>query len=167
VNSVEDVAGLRIRVMENAIHQALWKTLGADPVPMAWGDAYTAMQQGAIDGQENPSTVIDKNNVVEVTKNMAITEHVYSTVYLIMSPKSWQKLGADGQKTLMDCMADVNLSERELSRKMDKEAIATLESKGMKVTRPDKERFITATQQVRDTLGEKYKATLTKIVAAN
>ena len=89
INSAEDVKGLRIRVMENEIHQKLWKALGADPVPMAWSEAYTAMQQGAIDGQENPATVIDKNNVVEVNKHMAITEHVYSTVYVLMAPKTW------------------------------------------------------------------------------
>lgn len=69
VNSADDVKGLRIRVMENKIHQDLWGALGADPVPMSWSDAYTGMQQGAIDGQENPATVIDKNNVVEVNKN--------------------------------------------------------------------------------------------------
>ncbi len=78
VNSAKDIEGLRVRVMENEIHQKLWKSLGADPVPMAWSEAYTGMQQGALDGQENPSTVIDKNNVVEVNKEMAITEHVYS-----------------------------------------------------------------------------------------
>ena len=55
---------------------------------MSWGDAYTGLQQGALDGQENPPTVIDKNNVVEVNKHMAITQHVYSTVFLIMSPKT-------------------------------------------------------------------------------
>ena len=166
VNALEDVPGLRIRVMENAIHQALWKSLGADPVPMAWGDAYTAMQQGAIDGQENPSTVIDKNNVVEVTKNMAVTQHVYSTVYIIMSTKAWKSLSAEDQGIIAAVMAEINISERELSRKMDKEAITTLESKGMKVTYPEKERFIAASQGVRDKYGEAYKDILDRINAA-
>ena len=76
VVDVEDIYGMRVRVMENKIHQELWTALGADPVPMSWGDAYTGLQQGALDGQENPPTVIDKNNVVEVNKNMAITQHV-------------------------------------------------------------------------------------------
>jgi tripartite ATP-independent transporter DctP family solute receptor len=166
INALEDVAGLRIRVMENAIHQALWKSLGADPVPMAWGDAYTAMQQGAIDGQENPSTVIDKNNVVEVTKNMAITEHVYSTVYIIMSLKAWKSLNAENQSLIESVMAGMNTSERELSRKMDKEAITTLEGKGMKVTYPDKQRFVAATQAVREKFGEAYKDILNRIDSA-
>lgn len=166
VNSAEDVKGLRIRVMENEIHQKLWKALGADPVPMAWSEAYTAMQQGAIDGQENPVTVIDKNNVVEVNKHMAITEHVYSTVFVLMAPKTWNALTEEDQKIIEEGMNEANLAERELSRLMDTEAITTLESKGMTVTYPDKTELIRETQSVRDTYGADYKETLDKIEAA-
>ena len=163
VNSAEDIKGLRIRVMENEIHQKLWKALGADPVPMAWSEAYTGMQQGAIDGQENPSTVIDKNNVVEVNKKMAITEHVYSTVFLVMAPKTWNALSEEHQEIISKCMEEESIQERELSRKMDEEALATLEEKGMKITYPDKEELIRLTQEVRDTYGADYKETLEKI----
>lgn len=166
INSAEDVKGLRIRVMENEIHQKLWKALGADPVPMAWSEAYTAMQQGAIDGQENPATVIDKNNVVEVNKHMAITEHVYSTVYVLMAPKTWESLTEEDKKLISECMEEANLAERDLSRQMDKEAITTLEDQGMSVTYPDKTELIKETQSVRDTYGADYKETLDKIAAA-
>ena len=166
INSAEDVKGLRIRVMENEIHQKLWKALGADPVPMAWSEAYTAMQQGAIDGQENPATVIDKNNVVEVNKHMAITEHVYSTVYVLMAPKTWNSLTDEDQQVIAECMEEANLAERELSRKMDAEAVSTLEEQGMKVTYPDKTELIAETQSVRDTYGADYKETLDRIAAA-
>lgn len=166
INSAADVAGLRIRVMENKLHQDLWSALGADPVPMAWGDAYTAMQQGAIDGQENPTTVIDKNNVVEVNKNLAITEHVYSTVYILMSPKTWKSLSEEDQQIFTDTMAEASVSERELSRQMDAEAIETLESKGMVVTYPDKQGFIDATQSVRDQYGSEYAEIIERVEAA-
>lgn len=166
VNSAEDIQGLRIRVMENEIHQKLWKSLGADPVPMAWSEAYTGMQQGAIDGQENPSTVIDKNNVVEVNKQMAITEHVYSTVMLVMAPKTWEALTTEDQKIIMQCMKEANVAERELSRKMDEEALETLQSKGMNITYPDKTELIELTQEVRDKYGANYQEILDKIVAA-
>ncbi|MCI8513733.1 MAG: TRAP transporter substrate-binding protein DctP [Lachnospiraceae bacterium] len=166
VNSLADVSGLRIRVMENAVHQALWGALGADAVPMNWSDAYTAMQQGAIDGQENPTTVIDKNNVVEVNKNLAVTEHVYSTVSIIMAPSVWNSLSADDQKILTDAMAEIEVSERELSRTMDTEAVSTLESQGMKVTRPDKDEFIEATKTVRDEYGKDYADVLDRVAAA-
>lgn len=62
VNGVADVSGLRIRTMDNPVHQAFWKGLGTDPVPMSWNEAYTAMQQNAIDGQENPLSVILGNH---------------------------------------------------------------------------------------------------------
>lgn len=166
VNSLADVKGLRIRVMENQVHQALWTALGADAVPMNWNDAYTGMQQGAIDGQENPTTVIDKNNVVEVNKNMALTQHVYSTVSIIMAPATWEKLGEANQKILMEAMEEVEVSERELSRQMDEEAIATLESQGMVVTYPDKAEFIEATQKVRDEYGKDYADILSRVEAA-
>lgn len=165
VNSVDDVAGLRIRVMENKIHQDLWATLGADPVPMSWSDAYTGLQQGAIDGQENPATVIDKNNVVEVNKHMAMTEHCYSTVFILFAPKVWNALSDEDKKILNDAMAQASIDERALSRKMDKEAITNLESKGMKVTYPDKAPFIAKTQSVRDKYGADFKDISEKIKA--
>jgi tripartite ATP-independent transporter DctP family solute receptor len=167
VNSLADVKGLRIRVMENPVHQALWSALGADAVPMNWSDAYTAMQQGAIDGQENPTTVIDKNNVVEVNKNLAITEHVYSTVSVIVSPKTWNALSEEDRQVLTDCMKQVEKDERTTSRKMDKEAVKTLESKGMKVTYPDKQPFVDATEDVRQQYGADYHDLLKRIEKAN
>lgn len=165
VNSVDDVKGLRIRVMENKIHQDLWAALGADPVPMSWSDAYTGLQQGAIDGQENPATVIDKNNVIEVNKNMAMTEHVYSTVFLIFSQKVWKRLTDEDRKILTECMDKASVSERELSRKMDKEAVLSLASRGMKVTYPDKKPFIERTQGVRDKYGANFKEMAQRIAA--
>lgn len=165
VNTVDDVEGLRIRVMENKIHQDLWIALGADAVPMNWSDAYTGMQQGAIDGQENPSTVIDKNNVVEVNKHMAMTEHCYSTVVILMSPSTFERLTQDQRDIILSCMAQAALDERALSRKMEHEAITTLESKGMVVTRPDKEGFIAKTQGVRDQHGAQFSALAQQIAA--
>lgn len=124
------------------------------------------MQQGAIDGQENPSTVIDKNNVVEVNKKMAITEHVYSTVFLVMAPKTWNALSEEHQAIITECMEEENIKERELSRTMDEEALDTLENKGMVITHPDKEELISLTQDVRDTYGADYKETLERIAKA-
>ncbi len=165
VNSVDDVKGLRIRVMENQIHQDLWRAFGADAVPMAWGDAYTAMQQGAIDGQENPTTVIDKNNVVEVNKKMAITQHCYATVFIIMSPSRWASLSEADQKLLVDCLNEAGAFERELSRKMDTEAIETLKSKGMAVTAPGKAGFVEKSASVREKYGKDFADTLAKMEA--
>lgn len=142
VNSVNDVAGLKVRTMENQIHIAFWKQMGADATPMSWSEAYTALQQGALDGQENPSTVILTNNVAQVNDRLAVTEHAYSTVFLVMSPATWASLGEEYQQIFKDVMAECNVIERDLSRQMDAEAIGQLVEQGMTVTYPDKQEFI-------------------------
>lgn len=142
VNTVDDVAGLKIRTMENQIHIAFWKEMGADATPMSWGEAYTALQQGVLDGQENPSTVILTNNVAQVNDRLAVTEHAYSTVFLVMSPATWASLGEEYQQIFTDVMAECSVLERELSRQMDAEAIGQLEEPGMTVTYPDKQEFL-------------------------
>ena len=156
VNSMEDVAGLRIRVMENELHQKLWIALGADAVPMAWGEAYTAMQQGALDGQENPLTVILSNNVQEVNQYLAMTEHVYSMVVPIMSQKLWDSMTAEDQAILEEVMAEMMDKEREITRQQNDEALGQLMDAGMEVTYPDKSAFIEATKEIREEYGAEY-----------
>ena len=121
---------------------AFWKAMGADATPMSWGEAYTALQQGALDGQENPATVILTNNVAQVNKHLAITEHAYSTVFLVMSPETWASFDDETKQIFTDVMAECSISERELSRKMDGEAVDQLREQGMTVTYPDKQQFI-------------------------
>ena len=156
VNSMEDVAGLRIRVMENELHQKLWIALGADAVPMAWGEAYTAMQQGALDGQENPLTVILSNNVQEVNQYLAMTEHVYSMVVPIMSQKLWDSMTAEDQAILEEVMSEMMDKEREITRQQNDEALGQLIDAGMEVTYPDKSAFIEATKEIREEYGAEY-----------
>lgn len=163
VNSANDVKGLKVRTMENQIHIAFWKALGADATPMAWGEAYTALQQGALDGQENPSTVILTNNVAQVNKHLAITEHAYSTVFLIMSPVTWASLGEEYQSIFREVADECGLTERELSRKMDAEAIAQLEEQGMTVTYPDKQEFIDAADALYGEWEKQYGSIMSQI----
>ena len=132
INSVDDVSGLKIRTMENQVHIAFWKAMGADATPMSWGEAYTALQQGALDGQENPATVILTNNVAQVNNHLAMTEHAYSTVFLVMSPETWASFDDETKETFKRVMAECSIEEREISRKMDSEAVAELEKQGMK-----------------------------------
>ncbi|MDR1932021.1 MAG: TRAP transporter substrate-binding protein DctP [Spirochaetales bacterium] len=161
INSVTDVRGLRIRVMENRIHQEAWRTLGADPVPMSWGDAYTAMQQNAIDGQENPTVVAEQNHVGEVNKHIAITEHAYTTCFLIMSPKTWSGISAADQKLFLEAAQEAAKYNSEASRSLEAASLAKMQQQGMSVTRPDKRAFITATSPVR----EKFKSEFAEQIA--
>lgn len=150
VNSLADVKGLRIRVMENKLHQELWNALGADAVPMSWGDAYTALQQGAIDGQENALVTIESNGVQEINKYLAMTDHIYGTNIVVASPQTWNSLSADDQKILKDCMDETNTWEREQARSDADSALDRMMEDGLEVTYPDKQEFIDATAGIRE-----------------
>ena len=163
VNSVADVSGMRIRTMENQIHIAFWKEMGADAAPMSWSDAYPALQQGALDGQENPSTVILTNNVAQVNNHLAVTEHAYSTVFLVMSPTTWANLGEEYQAIFTEVMEECSISERELSRQMDAEAIGKLEEQGMVATYPDKQEFVDKAANLYSQWEEPYGDVITQI----
>lgn len=165
VNSLEDVAGLRIRVMESELHQKLWIALGADAVPMAWGEAYTALQQGALDGEENPLTVILSNNVASVNEYLAMTEHVYSMVVPIMSQKLWDSMSDEDKAAMEEVMQEMMDREREIARAQNDEALGKLEEAGMKVSYPDKTAFIEATQSIRDEYGAEYADILEQVNA--
>lgn len=165
INSVDDIKGLKIRTMENQIHIAFWKALGADATPMAWGEAYTALQQGALDGQENPSKVILTNNVAQVNSHLAITEHAYSTVFLIMSPTTWASLGEEDQKIFKEVMDECSQKERVLSRQMDTEAVEQLKEQGMTVTYPEKQPFIDAASSLYETWEKDYGKVMSDIRA--
>lgn len=166
VNSLADVKGLRIRTMDNKVHQEFWRSIGADPVPMSWNEAYTAMQQKAIDGQENPLSVILGNNVAEVNKELAITEHVYSSIFFLMSEDAWNALTEEQQQIIQECAKEAGTYEREEQRRQAEEAIVALEEQGMKVTRPDKQEFIDASTEFRREYGAQYQNIVDMIDAA-
>lgn len=156
VNTVADVAGLRLRTMDNPIHLAFWKSLGADPVPMSWSEAYTALQQGAIDGQENPFSVILGNNVAEVNQHLAVTEHVYSSIFIFVSEQAWNKMTAEQQEIVRAAAQEAGQFEREEQRRQATDAISQLESAGMAITYPDKAEFIAATEAFRAEQSKEY-----------
>lgn len=163
IRSLSDVNELRIRTMENQTHQRFWRYIHTDPVPMAWSEAYTAMQQGAIDGQENPILVIDTNNVGKVNKNLAITEHAYSTVFIIMNPTLWKRLNTKDKEIFASTMKEMELYERKINRKMEKDSLEKLIYEGVKVTYPDKNEFIKESEGFIDSFNEKYGEMIKKI----
>lgn len=165
VKSVSDVKGLKIRTMENAMHQALWKALGADPVPMAWGDAYTAMQQGAIDGQENPLPIILAMKVSEVNEYLAITEHVYAPAVLIINDRIWKKMSDTDKAAFNEAFKEAGDYERAVNRQQVSEAISKLESQSMQVTYPDKKEFRAATAGIKQKLASQFGNLVSRIEA--
>lgn len=134
INKVEDIAGLKLRVIPNPINLDWVKALGANPVPLAWPEVYTALEQKAIDGQENPVTVIQANKLNEVQKHLALTNHVYNPQSMIISKKVWDTFSADEKKAFQDAANEAIAHQRKVSREQTATALDALKKSGMQVT---------------------------------
>jgi len=148
VNSPEDLAGLKIRVMENPVHLETFRTLGANPSPMPFGELFTALQQKTMDGQENPLLIIKTSKFYEVQKYLALTGHFYSPAVLMINDKLFKGLTPDQQKALMDAAKEARDFERNFIIESEKKLVDELKKAGMEVTTPDKAVFQKATEPV-------------------
>jgi tripartite ATP-independent transporter DctP family solute receptor len=134
IKSPADLKGLKIRTMENPIHLAAWRILGANPTPMPFSEVFTAMQQKTIDGQENPIPTIYAQKFNEVQKYCTLTGHVYTPHILLMGKKLWDKLSKADQKIFQKAANIARDHVRAVSAKMNQEQIGLLRKAGMKVT---------------------------------
>jgi tripartite ATP-independent transporter DctP family solute receptor len=150
VNSPEDVKGLKIRLMENPVHMETFKVLGAQPVPMPFGDLFTALQQKTVDGQENPLVIIDTSKFYEVQNNLAITGHFYSPAVFMMNKEFFNGLSPELQNAIIESENEARAWQREYCVNLENELVETLKSKGMEITYPDKKAFQEATKPVYD-----------------
>lgn len=150
VHTVGDVQGLKIRVMESQLHKDLWRLLGANPTPMGW-PIYTELQQGAIDGQENPLSVIWVYKLFEVQKHLSLTGHVYSAHIDIANLQWFNSLPAEIQETLQKSMYDAAVYQRRWNRDNEAMFLQNLKSKGMLVDeKPDLVSFRARVEQLKD-----------------
>lgn len=134
INRVEDIAGLKIRVIQSPIYIDMFNALGAAATPMPFPEVYPALEQKAIDGQENPFTLIRTSKFYEVQKHLAVTRHVYNPQALLVSRKLWDTLSADEKRIFTDAAAEATAYQRQLSRSQADEALAELKKLGMQVT---------------------------------
>ncbi len=142
IAAVADLNGLKIRTMANEIHLEAWKAMGANPTPMAFGELFTAMQQGTVDGQENPLGLITGNKFEEIEKFCTLTEHVYTPYYVVMNLEKWNSLTAEQQDALTRAMEETTQRQYELSQKYEDEAVGVMEAAGCKVrTLTDEEKL--------------------------
>lgn len=144
ITSPEDMQGLKIRVMEDDVFILTMKALGASPLPMAFGELYTALEQRIVDAQENPLAVIYSSRFFEVQKYLAMTGHFYSPAMLLVSDITWQTLNPGQQKILTEAAAEARDYERKISMEADRDLEAACRQAGMTVTHPDKTPFVEA-----------------------
>ena len=129
VKSPEDLKGLKIRTMENPIHLAAFKIMGANPTPMAFGELFSAMQQKVVDGQENPWGTIFLQNFFEVQKFATDTGHVYSPFVLLISKIFWDKLLDDMQKVVQSAADLAKVHNREIKPEDERQYLEKLKEK--------------------------------------
>lgn len=141
IEKPEDIQGLKIRTMENPIHLDAWKALGASPTPMAFAEVFTALQQGTIDGQENPLPIISTSRLYEVQKYVALTNHNYSPMVLVISKKVWDSFPDDIKATFNELAKSNAKVERQMLKEADEKYIADMKAYGTIITTPDTTAF--------------------------
>ncbi|MCG8615777.1 MAG: TRAP transporter substrate-binding protein [Desulfobacterales bacterium] len=132
VTGPEQVAGLKIRVMSSALHKAIWQSLGANPTPMPW-PIYTELEQGVIDGQENPLWVMEVYKFYEIQKHMTLTRHVYSSHIDVASLRWFNKLPEADQAMIETAIKEAAQFQRRDNREKNAGRLALLKEKGMQV----------------------------------
>ena len=130
-----DAAGLKMRTMENKVHMDGYRTFGILPTPMAFPELFGALQQGTVDGQENPIPVILASKFAQVQKHLSLTGHVYSPALLLMSPRIWTKLSDADKKIFTEAAKKAGAAQRKKVNDDENTGIAQLEKDGMKVTK--------------------------------
>jgi tripartite ATP-independent transporter DctP family solute receptor len=123
---VEDMQGLKMRVIASPIYLDMFNTLGANPVPMTFGEVYGALESKAIDGQDNPVGVIESGKFAEVQKYMSLTRHVYTGMPFLMSKKTWDSMSAAERKIITDSANEAKDEERKLSQAKELQSIDKL-----------------------------------------
>lgn len=131
IRGPDDIAGLKIRVMQNPIYIDTFKRFGANPVPMAFGELFTAMETGTIDAQENPLGIIWANKFYEVQKYLTITNHSYNTNIVLVSKKFWDDLSSTEQQIIQESAVEAAKHLRQLNRSQIDQFRSNLENTGM------------------------------------
>ncbi len=165
VNTPEDLKGLKMRTMENPVHITAYKAFGIIATPMAFPEVFTALQQGTVDGQENPLPVIMSAKFDQVQKHLSLTGHVYSPCVFLMNKAEFDKLSAQDKTAFIEAAKVAAQANRARVDEDDAKGVADLRSKGMSVVENvDKSKFVAALASVNAQFEKQFgKANLDKI----
>ena len=133
VTKLEEIQGLKVRVVQSPLYIDLFNTLGANAVPLPFPDLYTALEQKTVDGQENPVTLINTSKFYEVQKHLTLTRHTYNPQIVIFSKRVWDRLDAEEKKLIEDAAQEARTFQREFSREQETKALEAVKAAGMQV----------------------------------
>src|SRR5690606_17903214 len=148
VNTVEDMAGLNIRVIPNPLYIATWTALGTNPTPLPWPELYSALENHSVDGQETPYALIYTARFYEVQKYLAKTGHVYTPFVLLASQKWFSSLSDEDKALVMEAAKESAAFQREISRKASVDLEQELIAKGFEITQPTPEAMAVMRERV-------------------
>lgn len=137
IRTPDDLAGVKLRMPPTDAWQFLGKALGANPVPMAFTEVYTALQTGAIDAQDNPLPTVKDSKFYEVTKQIVLTSHLVDLNYLAFSKKVWDRLTPEQQKITQKAADDAAELARQRQLALEAELVQFFKEKGLEVYEPD------------------------------
>jgi tripartite ATP-independent transporter DctP family solute receptor len=143
-----DMKGLKIRVPPDAVTIDIMNALGAETQQIKFAELYVALQQGVVDGQENPLANIDASKLYEVQKYISLTGHKYEMTPFLMSKRTWDRLSEADRKIIMEAANEATAVQRKLSREADERLLVELPKKGVKIDKVDQSQFQKATQSV-------------------
>jgi TRAP-type transport system periplasmic protein len=145
-----DLKGLKMRTPPDPITVDIMQALGADAQQIKFSELYVALQQGVVDGQENPLTNIASAKLYEVQKYISMTGHKYESTPFLMSKRSWERLSAADQKIFTDAAAEATQMQRRLNKEADEKLVAELKGKGVQIDTVDRKAFVDASKSVYD-----------------
>lgn len=135
IAKMEDIKGIKLRVMQNEVALAVFNGLGANAIPMPFTELFTAMETKTVDGQENPLSTIKTSKFYEVQPYLTISNHVYTPFVLLASKRWWDGLTADEQDVISQAAKTAQAYQRKVSRKADSEALQYIKDHGVEVSR--------------------------------
>jgi tripartite ATP-independent transporter DctP family solute receptor len=169
ITKAEDLEGLKLRVIPNPVFLETFKTFKANPVPMPFAELYSALETKAVDGQENPYSVILSNKMFEVQKYVSATNHVYASNIILVGKKFWDKLSPTEQKILQDSAIEARDYQRKVSREIAGKALAELKAKGMQaneLSAAEQARMHQMVKPIHDKFAAEYDQALVKVFHA-
>jgi TRAP-type transport system periplasmic protein len=167
IAKVEDMKGLKMRTPPDSVLVDIMQSLGAEAQQIKFAELYVALQQGVVDGQENPLMNIHASKLYEVQKHLALTSHQFQMTPFLMSKRSWDKLSEADRKAVTEAAAEATALQRKLSQESDDKLLADLKAKGVQVTMVDKSAFEKATGAVDDKwLAQPIGPYVQKVIAA-
>lgn len=147
ITKPEDLKDMKIRTQENEIHLITFRTLGALPTPMAFPELFGALQQGAVDGMDNPSTTVQSGRFFQAAKYLSLTGHRFIVTPILASPTAWKRLSEQDRKIVADAAKVAAAALRKRVRELEDETVKALGAAGMEVVKvSNTEAFVKALQ---------------------